>query len=158
MTYDTLYIHMKKILLYSFFTIAAFFLAWLILWGDFKEWHYSRNLHCDSFTTNREKEICKSIQENQNYELLGHGSFSAGYKFPFSGAKNAWCELHLTSDDFATLKAMKLNYGDSLSLEMGTDFLYSLLDAKLNPNSDLYTTSNIFSPLSKDYLLKDGCN
>lgn len=131
-------------------------LIWFVAWGDFDEWRYSKDLHCMTFQNSRKVEICKSIEKHQEYGFFGHAIISAGYRSSFATAKKAWCELFLTEADLNLLRDMQYDYSLSPQLFVGSGMLFSLLDATLNPGSDLYIGS-VYDPSSSDYLIKKGC-
>ena len=139
-----------------FGVIVVIGLLWLVAWGDFDEWRYSKNLHCAELQNPRKIEICKSIEKYQEYEFFGHAMISAGYRSSFTTTKKAWCELSLTEADFALLEDMRYDYGLSSQLRTGSGMLYNLLDANLNPDSNLYLGS-VYGTSSSDYLIRDGC-
>lgn len=147
---------MKKIFL-RMIPLVLLTLLWLVAWGDFAEWRYSKNMHCEKMQNSREGEICKSIEKYQEYEFVGHAMISAGYRSSFATAKKAWCELSLTESDLMLLKEMQFDHRLPPQLVSGSEMLFSLLDAKLHPNPDLYPVSGVYSPQSPGYLLKAPC-
>lgn len=126
------------------------------MWGDFAEWRYSKNMHCNELKNQRKEEICKSLEKHQEYKLFGHAMFSAGYRSSFAGVKKSWCELQLTQEDLNLLQDMQHDYSNPPQLMTGSYILFSLLDASLNQNPNLYSGS-FYDPLSPDYLIKEGC-
>lgn len=131
-------------------------LVWIVAWGDFDEWHYSKNLNCGELQNPRKEEICKSLEKYQEYTFFGHAMISAGYRSTYATIKNSWCELSLNEADLERLKAMESDYKLSPPLIQGSGMLYSLLDANLNKDSIMYSNS-MYSPTSPNYLIKDGC-
>jgi hypothetical protein len=126
------------------------------VWGDFEEWRYSKNLHCGELQNPRKEEICKSLERYQEYTFFGHDQISAGYKSSLSTAKNTWCNLALGEDDLILLEEMEFSSEGAPGISAGSAMLFSLLDAKLNPSSNLYIGS-VYDPASPSYLLKDPC-
>ena len=128
---------MKKKIIFGFIFAVAIALLWLVAWGDFAEWRYSKNLHCMTYQNVRKVEICKSIEKYQEYELFGHAIISAGYRSSFATAQKAWCELSLTETDLGLLRDMQ--YDNSLPPQLmdGSGMLYIMLDLELHPNSDI---------------------
>ena len=154
---------MKKTTLAWIFVSLVVLAGFLIIAiGDFRVSLYSKNLNCGQIAISREMEICKSIENHQTYEFTGHAIISFGYRMNFTDARNAWCELDIQPQDKPVLGKMQHGYyRDSLGqsdsrISNGAGILYSLLDAKLNPNSDLYSNS-IYLPQSPEYLLKIPC-
>lgn len=150
---------MKK----TFAAIITVSLFWLIFWGDFDPFRYSRNLHCNTmYEDSRSLQICESIQNNQEYEFTGHAIPSAGYKTTFSGVKKTWCELNLSVADKSTLENMSdypSNYDKNMSdgynrMQIGIDFLLRIIDGIENSNAP----EDIFNPKYGDsYILNGGC-
>jgi hypothetical protein len=150
---------MKKYLYTFLAATTILFLLWLIMWGDFKEFRYSKNLHCEKLKNSREIEICKSIEKNQEYSLYGHSMFSAGYRSSFTTAKKSWCDLNLNKEDLDILNKIQYDLQLAPQLSSGAWFLYNLLNTKINPNSPeaINNKGSVYSPSSSDYILKDGC-
>lgn len=148
---------------YTLIILVTLLVFWVVAFGDFREFRYSKNLHCNRIADDREAEICKILEKNQNYEFFGHAIVSFGYQIDFVGARNAWCELHIEEKDEMLLKKMKFGHYTDSRLDIdsrinnGADILFSLLNAKLYPDSPLYEGS-VYSPWSSDYLLKAPCN
>ena len=128
---------MKKTYVVSGTVLVLVSLLWLVAWGDFEEWRYLKNLHCEGLQHPRQEEICKSIEAYQAYELFGHAMVSAGYRSTFTTAQQAWCELLLTESDFELLKGMQYDSKLHPQLRSGSGMLSSLLDAQLHPGSPL---------------------
>lgn len=148
---------MKKKVIFGVIFIILIMLLWLVVWGDFDEWRYSKNLHCMTFQNSRKVEICKSIEKYQEYKLFGHAMFSAGYRSSFAGVKKSWCELHLTQEDLNLLQDMQYEHSHPPQLSSGSSMLFRLLDASLNKKPDLYN-GDMYEPSSSNYLIKDGCS
>lgn len=148
---------MKTKVIFAVIFAAAIALLWLVAWGDFAEWRYSKNLHCMTYQNARRVEICRSIEKYQEYGFFGHAIISAGYRPSFTTVKKAWCELSLTEADLKLLKDMQYDYSLSPQLMDGSGMLYSLLNANLNQGSNLYIGS-VYDTSSPDYLIKDGCS
>jgi hypothetical protein len=147
---------MKKRVIFIMIFLATIALLWVVAFGDFAEWRYSKNLHCMTFQNSRKVEICKSIEKYQEYGLFGHATISAGYRSSFATARKAWCELTLTEADLTLLKDMQYDYSISPQLMNGSGMLYGLLDASVNLGSSLYIGS-VYDIASPDYLILDGC-
>ncbi len=148
---------MERKVIFGVIFVVVIAVLWLVVWGDFDEWRYSKNLHCMTYQNYRKVEICKSIEKYQEYEFFGHTIISAGYRSTFATAKKAWCELSLSEADLSLLKDMQYDFSLSPQLMDGSGLLYSLLDAKFHPGSNL-NTGSVYDPTSLDYLLKGGCS
>lgn len=132
-------------------------LLWLVFWGDFAEWRYSKNLHCDRLDHARQQEICNSIERYQVHELFGHAMISAGYRSTFVTAKYAWCALALREQDLTLLDELQYPITEiSPQLQAGAGMLHDLLDAQLHPDAHLYVGS-VYDPTSPYFLVKEGC-
>lgn len=141
---------MKKKVIFGVLFIVAVVLLWLVTWGDFDEWRYSKNLHCMTFQNSRKVEICKSIEKYQEYEFFGHAMISAGYRANFTTAKKAWCELSITEPDLSLLKGMQIE--GPMQLQNGSDMLLSMLAAELSLEGVGYMDHGFASEL-----IKEGC-
>lgn len=148
---------MKQQVIYAAIGAVVIGLLWLVAWGDFAEWHYTKNLHCEQLQNSRQEEICKSIETYQEYEFFGHAMISVGYRSSFVTARKAWCELSLTEKDLELLKEMQYPPIElPVQLQVGSGMLFSLLDAQLHPDSPQYVGS-LYDPTSASYLLEGGC-
>lgn len=125
-------------------------LVWLVMWGDFAEWRYSKDLHCDSFQNVRQTEICKSLEKYQEYTFTGHAIVSAGYRPTFTTATRAWCELSLTETDLQLLDKLQYELVGHNELSTGASMLFNMLDTKLNPETSAYSGS-VLDPTSQAF-------
>jgi hypothetical protein len=113
-----------------------------------------RNIHCNGFTDNRMREICKSIETHQEFTMTGHAIISPHYQAGWKTVAKVWCDQKINIKDIDSLNGIKKLSSDS-RLQITTDALLTLITGyeygmAVNQNS-------ILNPSNPNYLLKDGC-
>jgi hypothetical protein len=131
--------------------VLFYFIAWN---GDFSSFRYSRNLGCGTFSEQRTREICSSLERYSEYEWFGHAMVSAGYRVTFETARKTWCELDIRSEDRDLLEKISRNYHFDARIQNGFDYLLRILNGKERPDPK---NQDIFYPGTSGYILEKGC-
>jgi hypothetical protein len=148
---------------------------------------YTRDLNCEQQPATRAKEICLALEGALAWRWTGHAIISPGFRMGFDGIRQVYCALPITHHDTQLLVDMDYaSYSGSgvrqALINNGAGWLLSLLGKQAIehfPDIDKIadkrrrsraaylkkiisleleeTSSSIFNPLNKSYILNEGC-
>ena len=95
---------------------------------------YRRSLSCESWTNNREREICQALEREMEWTWTGHAIVAPSFRVTFNTVKQVYCALPTTPRDtrplidiVVTLERKPAGTMASLQLANGSRFLLYLL-------------------------------
>jgi hypothetical protein len=127
-----------------------------------------RDLGCRT-RADREREICRGVARNMQWEWTGHAIVAPGWRITFDTLRRVYCDDKITVDDIAALKHL----AEDRRVENGAVGLLTLLrtspeakaaripDSEFNANttaSYCIDTNCVFNPENPQYILRGGCN
>jgi len=110
--------------------------------------HRAEELRCGRYTNPRSAAICRTIAEELEFELMGHGVPAPGYKTTLNTIVKVYCRLGLTKNDVEALKPLLHSNPQVNSAAEG--LLGVLGAASVGPTS-------VLNPDHRYFVLKDGC-
>lgn len=148
---------------------------------------YTRDLACEQQPSSRAKEICQALEQSLKWRWTGHAIISPSFRVNFEGVRHAYCTLPITANDTELLVDMAFDSGSRngmryVQINNGVRSLLSILGQQalehfpaLDKISDesrrshaqylkehislaiAETSSSIFNPAHRYYILRDGC-
>ena len=148
---------------------------------------YTRNLGCQEQTSGRAKVICHALAEALEWRWTGHAIISPGFRISFDGLRHVYCSLPITYRDTELLvdmafhaesrsgtKQAQINHGVvALLLMLGHQALKHFPDLDKIPDKSRHshaeylktqishsikeTSTSIFNPQHRYYILRGGC-
>lgn len=140
---------------------------------------------CNQEATQRARAICHSLEQEMQWEWLGHAIVSPGYRVGFESVRKTYCRLPILAEDTATLVALATSHWGvgmrDVQIENGARWLLYLLgpsalenfpspegiskrielQAAENLRRDIALTiadpGTIWNRSNPQYLLRDGC-
>lgn len=121
----------------------------LFLWAN-ADFLPARHLPCAKLSEARGQAMCQLADKNLPFSVMGHDTFSVGWKPDFQTVKTVYCTLGVSAQDQPALDDMSRSA--DWRLRMVADALSALLDPRKAPGTILDPATS-----GDSYLLKGGC-